>query len=201
MNLSPLQQDAVNELLNVGIGQAAAALSEMVHDEILLSLPEVSFVSQGVAASQLASDEQGHLLAVRQGFSGMFAGNAVLIFPERRSLELVRAIFGDAVDPDHLSEMQEEAFNEIGNIILNGCLSSLADMLGKPVESGLPLVVRGDAHGVLGIDAGDHDMLALLLNVAFEVHQSNIRGHVVIMLDLGEAEVFLGLIDDFLRQF
>lgn len=46
IELNELQQDMLTELFNIGMGNAAAALSEMVSEEVLLSIPQISFMEK-----------------------------------------------------------------------------------------------------------------------------------------------------------
>ena len=43
--LSELEQDAIAEAFNIGIGKAGSALSEMVGKEVTLSVPQLSITS------------------------------------------------------------------------------------------------------------------------------------------------------------
>ena len=52
------------------------------------------------------------------------------------SLDLVRAIMGGDVPPDEIAEMEQEALAETGNVILNGCLATMANMLKRLNSSG-----------------------------------------------------------------
>ena len=42
--LNDLQQDALLEIFNIGVGKAAAALSKMTSEEVLLSVPTLEFL-------------------------------------------------------------------------------------------------------------------------------------------------------------
>ena len=42
MELSPVQQDALVELLNIGFGRAAASLSQLTGHRVLLDVPQVT---------------------------------------------------------------------------------------------------------------------------------------------------------------
>jgi chemotaxis protein CheC len=88
--LSELQLDALTEVFNVGAGKAAASLSEIVGDQVLLAVPRISFYHHSeVTADVLALDgaRQG---AVRQSFGGPFSLDATLLFREERVLEIVQ---------------------------------------------------------------------------------------------------------------
>jgi chemotaxis protein CheC len=66
---------------------------------------------------------------VHQVFEGDITGRALLIFPEARSLELVRAVIGGSLSIEEIIELEQEALAETGNIILNGCLATMANQL------------------------------------------------------------------------
>lgn len=125
--------DAVTEVLNIGMGSAAASLSEMVNEEIKLSTPGVEFVSRLEATALLSTKAKTDMVSgVYQSFDGAFAGDALLLFPEQQSLELVRAVLQeDDITLEELTDMEQEAMIEIGNVILNACLCSIADMFSQ----------------------------------------------------------------------
>src|SRR5207237_90404 len=119
--LSEMERDALTELVNIGVSQAAASLRQMVQDEILLSVPAIEIVTHSVAATLITEREGDDLIAVRQNFAGALQGRALLIFPQATSLDLVRAIIGHYLSVEDVAGMEEEALAETGNVILNNC--------------------------------------------------------------------------------
>ena len=91
-NLSDLEHDALTELVNLGVSRAAANLSEMVGEQVHLSVPSVSMMGRSQAIEILNKSEASKLIAVHQVFDGEVSGRALVIFPEAKSLELVRAV-------------------------------------------------------------------------------------------------------------
>jgi chemotaxis protein CheC len=70
--LSELEQDALTELVNMGVARAASSLRHMVDEQVLLSVPSIKILTRYQAAELV---EQGHspeLVAVRQSFTGPF---------------------------------------------------------------------------------------------------------------------------------
>jgi hypothetical protein len=65
-------------------------------------------------------------VAVRQDFSGVFSGRALLIFPEASSLELVRVVVGRQLALEDIVDLEDEALAETGNIILNSWVATIA---------------------------------------------------------------------------
>lgn len=150
--LNELQQDMLTEAFNLGMGKAAASLSEMVQEEVLLSVPEITFLSHEEAAIELSNQSSGHLSGVSQGFSGPFGGEAMLLFPIDKSLDLVRMLLQDTVPLENLTELEEEALNEIGNIILNAGLSSLANLFGQEICTYLPKFKQGSCEDIMHVN-------------------------------------------------
>jgi chemotaxis protein CheC len=145
ITLEELERDALTELVNIGVSRAAASLRKMVGEQVFLSVPSLEVVGRKLAAALIRERESDQLIAVRQDFEGAFSGRALLIFPEANSLELVRAVTGGDLSSDEVREMEEEALLETGNIVLNGCLATIANILRKPLTVSLPRLVRWPA--------------------------------------------------------
>ncbi|MGE5503821.1 MAG: chemotaxis protein CheC [Actinomycetota bacterium] len=200
--IGDIERDAVTELLNIAIGQAAASLSQLVDDEIKLSVPFVDFLSPSAATTRLDQETQGgESVAVRQYFQGQFSGDILLIFPGKRSLELVRSMLGDALPLETLTELEQEALLEVGNIILNACIGSLANQLGTPVESSLPAYVRAKGAGILGAAAkGGDEELVMFLHVDFSLTRKDVHGYLAFIMDIDSANGFLAAVRDYLKR-
>jgi len=199
--IGDLERDAVGELINIAIGRAAAALSELVGDEVKLSVPFVELSDAESTARRLGVEMGGgDTVAVRQHFDGRMEGDILLIFPEHRSLELVRSMLGDQVPLDQLTDLEREALLEIGNIILNACLGSLANQSGLTLESSLPTYVRGLPARVLGgaRPVGDPE-LVLFLHVDFELLNRDISGYLAFVMDIVSARAFIDAVRATLR--
>lgn len=200
--LNEFYVDAVAEVLNIGMGSAAASLSEMINDEVKLSVPGVEFVSRSEAAEIISTKTKTDVSGVHQHFEGAFNGDAMLLFPEEQSLQLVRAVLQqDDIALDDLTDMEQEAMTEIGNVILNACLCSMADMFGKQIHVEIPEFVQGSLHQVFSEDGtnGKTEAIVLLLNMDFAVDQKNIQGYVTFLMDVDSVIQFKENIEKFLE--
>ncbi|MCJ2132746.1 chemotaxis protein CheX [Methylobacterium sp. J-026] len=201
VDLTELQRDAFTELVNIGVSKAAASLRGMIGVQVLLSVPSVEIVSQGQAARMIGEREASELVVVHQDFTGAFAGRALLIFPQENGRELVRAVAGEELSPEEVSEMEEEALTETGNVILNGCLATMANLLQRTLTMSLPEVMRGDGQRIF-LPTGDvgGDALVLFLYINFSVRERDIRGYIAMLMDLPSLESLKVLIDDFVER-
>jgi chemotaxis protein CheC len=132
--LSELELDALTELVNLGVSKAAVSLREMIGQQVMLSVPRVSLIDRLQAVGILARGELSKLVAVHQVFEGDITGRALLIFPEAKSLELVRAVTGWSLSLEDIIELEQEALAETGNVILNSCLATIANQLRRTLK-------------------------------------------------------------------
>ena len=199
--LSDLQIDALTELVNLGVSRAATSLRELVSQQVLLSVPRVNLVSRTDAIEILGAGEDKGLVAVHQIFEGDITGRALLIFPEINSLELVRAVTGGVLPLEDIIELEQEALAETGNIILNGCLATIANMLQRSLKMSLPEILRGHGRDLFNLapppEAGD---VVLFLYINFAVRERDIDGYIAMLMDMPSLEALRDLLDEFIER-
>jgi chemotaxis protein CheC len=199
--LNELQLDALTELVNIGVSRAASSLGEMVGSHVHLSVPSVSLETRAQAIAILAEREKSNLVAVHQIFEGDFTGRALLIFPEPKSLELVRAITGGDLPLEDIIELEQEALAETGNILLNSCLASIANMLQRSLKMSLPEVLRGNAATFFSLapppEAGD---VVMFLFINFAIRERDISGYIAMIMDLPSLTALTHLLNEFIER-
>jgi chemotaxis protein CheC len=197
--LAELERDALTEIMNIGVNRAAASLRKMIGDQVHLSVPSIDVVTQRRAARLISEREISELIAVRQDFSGPFSGRALLIFPETNSLELVRAVTGGTLSAQEVIEMEHEALAETGNVILNSCLATMANMLQRSMTMTIPQILRGSGNTLFEVsdDIGDGG-LVLFLYIDFAVRKRDIRGYIAMMMDIPSLEMLRELLTEFI---
>lgn len=199
--LDELERDALSELANIGVSRAAASLRTMIGQQVLLSVPAVAMVTRDEAARMVGDRRTSGLVAVHQEFAGDFSGRALLIFPETSSLELVRAVAGGELPIDDILDLEQEALAETGNIILNACLATIANILGRTLTVSLPEIIRGSGSSLFASPGGcgAEDAL-LLLCINFCVNAYDIRGYIALLMDLSSLAALRSLLRDFIRR-
>jgi chemotaxis protein CheC len=199
--LDDLERDALTELVNIGVSRAAANLRKMVGEQVLLSVPAVEVVTREGAATLIRERESGELIAVRQDFEGVFSGRALLIFPQSNSMALVHAVTGGALSLEDAVDMEQEALAETGNVVLNSCLATMANMLQRPLAMSLPEVIRGDGSTLFHLAPGIPDGgVVLFLYINFAINDRDIRGYIAMLMDLPSLQALKGLIADFIER-
>jgi chemotaxis protein CheC len=199
--LNALELDALTELVNIGVSGAAASLREMVGEEVILSVPKVELLDRQAAVDVLVKNGASKLVAVHQVFEGDITGRAMLIFPEANSLEIVRAVAGGALSLEDIMDLEHEALAETGNIILNGCLATIANMLDRSLKMSLPEIVRGEASHFFNMPPPPHaGDLVLFVYINFSVQQRNIKGYIAMLMDMPSLAALKVLLDEFIAK-
>ena len=150
IKLSPLQTDALKELFNVSVGRAAKVMSEIVNKEILLSIPELSILDRQEVI-RLQSLHSMNVCSVSQHFQSETTGDGIafLVFPENKSLEIVRMMMGDEITEMEMTDLESEAMIEIGNMIINACLGMIANITSKTLNFQLPTFYKGEIESLI----------------------------------------------------
>lgn len=196
--LTDIQYDALVEIFNIAIGRSAAAMSRIVNDEIVLSIPSLAFLSGKEALHNLSGISNRRVCGVMQEFTGPFRTKAMLMFPEEQSLEIVRLMVGESYSLDELSELEQEAMGEIGNILLNACIGSIANITGNEFNSTLPEVLLGTGAEILALDKQPEQETVLLVYIDFIVAQRTIQGYMAFLMNVPSQQGLIEGVDRFI---
>jgi len=179
IELTELELDMLTEMFNLGVGKAADSLSTMVKQEITLSVPHIEFLSVAELAHKLGSDKT--ICSVSQMLSGPFAAQSMLLFPEENSLEIVRQLLGQDLPEETIVELQQEAFSEIGNIVLNACVGSFAEGLNAEFKMDLPIFELSKPLDLLNVSENRNET-ALFIRIDLTLSTSEITGYMAFLM-------------------
>ncbi len=190
MEFTELELDALAETFNLSLGEAAAMFSQIIREDIVLSVPTVQILSKSELITQLGQGSS-RLCSIRQSFSSTsnFSTNTLLLFPEQGTLQIVRRMLGDSTPIEHITELEQDTLAEIGNIIMNGCMGSLANLFNSRMTGSLPSVNVSDVDIVLGEE--DLGQLYLVAQISMSLSSKNIYGFVLFIMDVNSVHSFM----------
>ncbi|ACD21313.1 MULTISPECIES: chemotaxis protein CheC [Paraburkholderia] len=179
------QRDALQEVANLAMGQAATRLARLLDAFIELSVPRVKVVEVSEAAQALRemTGIEDTVSAVRQGFRSDIKGEALVIC-RSDSIEQLCALVSDPYSRSAYEAVsQTELVFDVANVLTGACVSCILDQLGRtPVFSAPGLL--GEAMtldevfqpGVLQWE------VALLVEVNFALEDQSFRAHLVMLM-------------------
>jgi chemotaxis protein CheC len=127
--LKALQLDALREVANIGAGHAATALSQMIGETIMISVPRINVSRLDELPPQLASPDEP-VAAVLMHMLGDLTGRTLLVFPRRTAARLAELLLHRKAAGDDFSEMERSAIKEAGNILSSAYMNALSDFMG-----------------------------------------------------------------------
>ncbi len=192
--LTEKQRDALSELINIGFARTAASLSDLTGHRVFLEVPQVSIISIEELASKLATYVQGEVATVQQIFTGPVSGNALLLFNYDGAVTLA-----DLVTPEgggisrRLDASAAEVLTEIGNILLNACLSVFGNLLQIQISFAVPHLHLDALDGLLhSLVIGREEMrYAMVVYTGFRLRDNSVNGYLVLVLSVVSLEKLL----------
>ena len=140
-DISQIDNDALNELFNIGLHRAAASLSELTGQRIVVDLPRLWVCPIEEMQPRLVELLGGELATVHQIFRGPVAGDAMLVLEYDKAALLTGLMtHGDVALGGRLDQSAREVLAEVGNIILSACLSAFGDILKVSVTFSVPRI-------------------------------------------------------------
>jgi chemotaxis protein CheC len=193
------QLDAFQEMVNIGIGQAAGVLNAMLNAHVVLHAPVVKIVSQADLEEKKLTLKKEMLSAVRIGFKGPFAGNASLMFPTKSAVKLVILLTEDITDPQELDSIMVGTLTEVGNIVLNGIMGAIGTELKERIFYSVPNYVDNPLDVMPRLDPLIPENMVVWVETRFEVEEHNIDGYIVMIFESESLGLLVEAIDRVMR--
>jgi chemotaxis protein CheC len=190
MLLSNAQQDAISELINIGFGRAAGALSILVGQRVIIQAPQVEMYPIEHLENALAELVGQDITTVHQVFSGKVCGDAMLLMDAESATILVDLLSGGKGEPHPLGESDQEALGETGNILLNAFIGSFGNLLKVHISFTVPQLLVESLHNMLRtllIDNEDVEY-ALIVRVHFLLSGGDVSGYVIIVMGIASMD-------------
>lgn len=183
MILDEYEMDALSELFNVGLHRAAASLSEITGQRILVDMPRLVLCPISEVPVRLADLVGGEIATVHQMFGGAVSGDAVLLLEQDKAAMLAKLMTdGEAGSGGRLDQSAREVLTEIGNIVLGACLSGFGDMLQMPVSFSVPRIHIDSLQMILSsllTDTGEVQY-AVIVATQFRLSALAVDGYLIV---------------------
>jgi chemotaxis protein CheC len=148
MKLSAVQADAIQELGNIGAAHAATSLSQMLGSTIEMSVPAIRVVDLAKLGEYMGEESAAIVVFELQG--DIAHGGYLLFYITRESaVRMTNTILGLTEINHPLSEMDESALLEVGNIMVSAFLDATAELLGFIMLPSPPALTIDMAHAAM----------------------------------------------------
>ena len=148
MKLSAVQADALQELGNIGAAHAATTLSQMLGSTIEMSVPAIKVVDLSQLGQYMGEESAAMVAFELQG--DIPHGGYILFYITRESaIRMTNTMLGLTEIDRPLSEMDQSALLEVGNIMVSAFLDATAELLGFVMLPSPPSLTIDMAHAAM----------------------------------------------------
>ena len=192
--LSEMQLSALSEIGNIGAGNAATALSGILSDKVMLSVPDLKIIDVGSMAKILGGPENevaGILVNMTNDVEGM-----LLFLLDRDFVCRMSSVLLDKKIKDfsEISEIDISAMMEIGNILAGSYVSAISMMTELDIRLSTPEIAVDMVGAILGYPAALFGVMGdklLFIEENFLSGESEIKSHLLIMPNPDSLEKIL----------
>jgi len=201
MSLQPYtedQNDALQEVVNIAMGQAGDSLARILGNFVELSVPRIRLVTVEDVIKTVTDmvDAKAEISAVRQAFSNSLRGEAIVVFAQAGADDLAD-LMGYDTDLDQSAE--QELLLEVGNLLVGAVINGISETLETDLSFSPPSLMaeRTPLDQVLVPEqlSWSH---ALLMEVNFTVEGRDFRCHLLMFMAEDAIDTLRGILDEFM---
>jgi chemotaxis protein CheC len=174
------QQDALQEVVNIAMGQAGEMLARLLDAQLALSVPRARVVVAAEAARHIAAmvDIRGEATVVRQSFQDRLRGEAMVVFGPDGCHNLADLLGYNGV-PDAAAE--RELVLDVANILVGAVLNGVGDQVGWAFRVRPPELLGGPLDLLMNPSRLNWRH-ALLVEVNFSLTDRGFRCHLILLM-------------------
>lgn len=188
LGMTDIHIDALQEISNIGLGNAATALAELLDRKVDISVPKATFLEIEQVYALVGGLEEV-VACVNLGVEGDVPGTVMFLFAEESTYKLVDMLMGQKAGTTcQLDAMGQSAVMEIGNVLTGSFLNAIGGMTGLSFQATVPMFAIDMLGAILSASlvAGGHwDDKVMLIETLFFQEQDQIRGHFFLMPEAG----------------
>jgi len=187
-----MQLDALKEVGNIGSGNAATALSQLLNRKIDMNVPSINIISFQDIFSSIGGEDLVVGIIVR--VLGDTPGSMLYVLDMGTALSIIESLTGEI--GGEISEMGDSVLREIGNIISGSYLNAIAMLTNLLIIPSVPAVATDMLGAILSttfIESGQYDDFVLDIESVFKQGENSeiIGGHFYFIPMPGSLEIIL----------
>lgn len=196
MRADPYILDAIQELINIGVGNSAAMLAQLTHAPIKLFVPDVRIIRLSDLSKEPDLITKQQMASVYLEFSGEFSGRTALMIPQESAANLVNLILQDSYEAEELDAVMVDTLKEVANIIVNGVMGSISNVFSEHLTYSIPTYHLTSILTIIEQSGWKDEKEIILANTMFQLQDSNIVGKIIMVLDIGALEILIDKIKE-----
>ncbi|MTI85985.1 MAG: chemotaxis protein CheC [Firmicutes bacterium] len=184
--LSPMHLDALKEIGNIGMGNALTSLSQLVNQELSMTVPQTGFYPLEDVIAQVGGEEK-LVSCVILRVLGDIQGTVMFVFDEQSTYLLIDLLMGlPEGSTTMLDEMGQSAVQEVGNVLTGSFTSAIGMLSQLKLVTTVPVFALDMLGAILpSVMIASGRVEDKILAIENELFQSNqkVKGHFFFFAD------------------
>ncbi len=182
--LNEMHIDILREIGNIGAGNAATSLSQMLMKKVDMAVPEVKLLDINEAIDIMGGPENvvlGILIRMSEDLEGM-----VMFLLKRDFVCLVvNSLLGTNIERfEEIEEMELSALSEIGNIMIASYINSIASLTGMTIDISVPALTIDMSGAILSVPAIEYANVSdkiVFIQEKFFADKDSVDSHILLV--------------------
>lgn len=178
--------DILKEIANIGAGNAATSLANLVNQKIDMTVPEVK-MPEFKNLPEILNGAETLIAGVLVNISGDINGMMMYLMDEESACTLVNILMNrNKHSFFEFEDLDFSTITEIGNILTSSYLTALSQLMNVKINQSIPYLSVDMAGAILSVPAiefGKVGDTVLLIKSTFNEHQ-NLSGYFMLIPDL-----------------
>ena len=190
--LSPIAIDCLQEIGNIGSGNAASSLSAMISKPVTMHVPKIKVLDYQAVIDEMGGPEK-IITAILVTFKGDIKGMMMFLLENVFAEIVVNTFMGkENIDVIKMDETDSSAVKEMGNIMAGAYLSALAAMAEFTIEMDPPSMADDMMGALMNApmttlnDVGDK---VLFIDDGFKIDKINIDANIILVPEMESLNI------------
>ena len=193
--LNEMHRDMLQELGNIGCGNAITSLATMTNKKIDMSVPKVRILNYNQIAELLGGPEKT-IVAMMVDFEGDVTGTMMFLLNKEFASRLIEDVAGMEVeDFSRLGELECSVLMELSNIMGGAYISALAGLTGLTIQLSVPYLSSDMVGAVLNAPAVKYEKLGdqvIFIEEDIETVSAELTSNILVIFDMESLDKIMG---------
>jgi len=191
--LNDVQIDALREVGNIGAGNAAIALSQMVNNKVDLSVPRANILPLA-SVPDLVGGPETPVAGVYLKIIGECSGSILMLLEKESAWSLAGLMVKNDLEGEDAVMVKKSALQETGSILSGAYLNALGQLTNlffKPSVPGFAMDMAGAIIDYVLVDLAATEDYVMVVETDFQISGIKIQGHLILFPDSGTLAIIL----------
>ena len=189
--LQDMHLDVLKEIGNIGSGNAASALSELIQCNTDITVPTVKMLDFSEAVNFLGGPENV-AIGMLVGIKGDITGMMLYVLQHSFASKMTSTLFGTEIeDLTNMNEMETSFISEVGNIMAASYVNAISQLTGMMIDISVPNMTVDMVGAILSVPAVEFAQVGnkvLFIDDGFVIGDGEIKSNMILVPEMQSLE-------------